>query len=102
MLLGGVLSSCPAARPPAGYFKSRNCLREVRSALSKSKPLSLVFDPERGGAPLETIKAEEVPDDELSAVFGGRPVIEWHRIKQFQLVSLKLLAEGLLREDCQL
>ena len=41
-----------------GYFKSPNCLREVRCAVTKGKPLSLVHDPVRGGASLEGIEAE--------------------------------------------
>ena len=94
----------------AGYFKSANCLREVKAAnsnpspspspnpnpnpnpnlthnpnqvkaaVTKAKPLSLVFDPVRGGAPLETIREVECPA-ELRDIFNGRSVIEWHRIK---------------------
>jgi len=79
----------------AGYFKSANCLREVKAAVEKAKPLSLVFDPVRGGAPLDTIRDEECPA-ELRGIFTGRNVIEWHRIKDFQLVSLKLLAAEML------
>jgi hypothetical protein len=79
----------------AGYFKSANCLREVKAAVEKAKPLSLVFDPVRGGALLDTIRDEECPA-ELRGIFDGRNVIEWHRIKDFQLVSLKLLAAEML------
>ena len=64
----------------AGYFKSANCLREAKAAVKKAKPLSLVYDPVRGGAPLQTIRDEECPD-ELRGVFNDREVIEWHRIK---------------------
>jgi len=78
-----------------GYFKSKNCLREARTAMQKVKPLALVFDPVRGGGTLKFIKEEECPV-ELKAIFEGRKIIEWHRIKDFQLVSLKLLAAELL------
>jgi hypothetical protein len=79
-----------------GYFKSANCLREVRSALSKDKPLSLVHDPVRGGASLEAIEAE-CPAEMRGDMFSRhRPVITFHRIKDFQMVSLRLLAEDLL------
>ena len=64
-----------------GYFKSGNCLREARASVAKSKPLSLVYDPVRGGAPLQTIREEECPTDLLGPIFDGRNVIEWHRIK---------------------
>ena len=79
-----------------GYFKSPNCLREVRCAVTKGKPLSLVHDPVRGGASLEGIEAEcpiEIRGDMFSP---HRPVITFHRIKDFQMVSLRLLAEDLL------
>ena len=79
-----------------GYFKSRNCLREVRATLEKQKPFCLVHDPDKGGAPLATIRDEECPSDMRGSIFDGRPVIQWHRIHEFQLVSLKLLAEQLL------
>ena len=82
-----------------GYFKSKNCLREVRCTVEKQKRITLVHDSAvylSTFMPLETIKADECPDDLRGPVFDGRTVIEWHRIKDFQLVSLKLLAEQLL------
>ena len=79
-----------------GYFKSPNCLREVRCAVTKGKPLSLVHDPVRGGASLEGIEAE-CPIEMRGDMFSPhRPVITFHRIKDFQMVSLRLLAEDLL------
>ena len=72
------------------------------------------------GAALETIKADECPAEMLGPVFRNREVIEWHpnptpnpnpipnpnpnpnqviewhRIKDFQIISLKLLAHQLL------
>jgi len=79
-----------------GYFKSGNCLREANCAVEKKKPITLVHDPVRGGAKLDFIRDEECPDELRGPVFNGRSVIEWHRIKDFQLVSLELLAEQLL------
>ena len=79
-----------------GYFKSPNCLREVRCAVTKGKPLSLVHDPVPGGASLEGIEAE-CPIEMRGDMFSPhRPVITFHRIKDFQMVSLRLLAEDLL------
>ena len=78
-----------------GYFLSMNCLRETHTAVAKAKPLALVHDPVRGGATLETIKANECPL-ELQGIFKDHKIIEWHRIKDFQVVSLKLLASELL------
>ena len=81
----------------ATQFKSFNCLRETRAALKKGKPITLVHDPVRGGASLQSIIMHECPSDLRVPVFEGREVIEWHRVKEFQLISLKLLAEELLR-----
>ena len=64
--------------------------------VEKKKPITLVHDPVRGGAKLDFIRDEECPDELRGSVFDGRSVIEWHRIKDFQLVSLKLLAQQLL------
>ena len=82
-----------------GYFLSKNCLREVDAAVGQKKPLCLVIDPVRGGAPLADLKAE-CRAELQTAIFGPpgmpRDIIVWHRIKDFQLVSLKLLAEKLI------
>jgi hypothetical protein len=77
-----------------GYLKSKNCIREVRASVEKTKPLTLVHDPVRGGATLEFIKEQECPPELLSIL--DAPVIEYHRIKDFQVVSLKQIAVDLL------
>ena len=45
------------------------------------KPLSLVHDPVRGGAPLQLMIDEECPVEMRGHVFDERPVITFHRIK---------------------
>ena len=82
-----------------GYFKSLNCLREARCTLDKGKPITLAHDSAtylESYMPLETIKRVECPDELRGPIFGGRDVIPWHRIADFQLVSLKMLSEQLL------
>ena len=80
-----------------GYFKSGNCLREAVASVEKAKPITLVHDPVKGGASREAIERDECTDALRPAIFvAGREVIEWHRVKDFQLISLKLLAEQLL------
>ena len=85
-----------------GYFKSINCLREVDCTVANDKHIALMHDPVKGGAPLEVIKEHECPEHLLGPIFmcpdgvTARPVITWHRIKDFQLVSLKLLTEQML------
>ena len=79
-----------------GYFKSRNCLREAHGTVERAKPIALVYDPVKGGEKLDVLRDAECPEELRTPIFGGRDVIEWHRIKDFQLVSLRLLAEQLL------
>jgi hypothetical protein len=52
-----------------GYFLSKNCLREARCTMERSKPLSLMHDPVRGGATLEAIIEEECPEEMRRYVF---------------------------------
>ena len=68
----------------AGYFKSRNCLREVRATLEQGKDVTLMADPEKGGAPLEVIKNEECPEELRGPVFDERGIVNWYRIADFQ------------------
>ena len=58
-----------------------DCLRVARTSVDKAKPLSLVHDPVRGGATLAFIKQHECPRELEDAIFGGRDVIEFLRIK---------------------
>ena len=69
---------------------------QVRAAVASSKPLALVHDPAKAGATLASIRDEECPVELRSDVFRNQTVIEWHRVKDFQQVSLKLLAERVL------
>ena len=66
--------------------------------MEKCKPIALAHDPATYLStymPLATIRDEECPT-ELRGIFNERDVIPWLRIQEFQLVSLKLLAEQLL------
>ena len=88
---------------PIVPHRSGNCLREVKHAVEKSKMLALVHDPVRGGATLESIKNDEC-EEGLQHIFKDpssptkdRKVIIWHRIMAFQEVSLKLLAQQIIR-----
>ena len=95
----------PCAVPPwqvvqffcsKGYFKSPNCLREVQATIKKGKRITLMADPEKGGAPLEVIKNEECPTDLRRLIFdvarpcesatprGGRNVILFFRKANLQ------------------
>eukprot|EP00966_Prymnesium_polylepis_P297622 6876567-Prymnesium_polylepis.1 len=90
-------SACMLLFLSRGYLLSRNCVREVDAAVDFDKPHILVWEAnaDRGGAPLETL-IQECPPELREPLFEGKPVIQWHRIADFQLISLKLIAEGLL------
>ena len=76
------------------YFFSASCLREVQSTLAEKKPIVLVHetDPKKGGVPLATLR-DECAAKNSSAVFDeGGEIIPWHRVADFQLLSLKMVA----------
>jgi len=69
---------------------------ELRAAVAKKKPLILVLemDANHGGVPLD-VHREECPEELREAVFSA-PIIPWHRLKDFQICSMRLLVEQLL------
>ena len=74
----------------------QNCLREIRSSLEQSKPIVLVqeADPAKGGATLQALR-DECPEDLQPAIFDNDwPLTIWYRIDEFQLISLKIIAEA--------
>ena len=56
---------------------------------------ALVHDPAHGGISPEEPRLE-CPEKYREFVFSGRTVITWHRICEFQRLSLKLIAEQML------
>ena len=81
------------------YFGSRNCLKEIVASIEQGKPLVLVHEQQedKGGGPLEILKAECRDDQMREAIFDGRTPIAWHRIYHFQNLTLKLIATEMLR-----
>ena len=92
------LTPAPSA---AGYFTSRNCLREVRATEARELPVLLVHekDVHKGGLPIEA-SVDECPDELRGFVFGKvnarRQVLVWHRVTAFQLCTLKEIARTVL------
>ena len=80
------------------YFGSRNCLKEIVASIEQGKPLVLVHEQQedKGGGPLEMLKAECRNDEMREAIFNGRTPIAWHRISHFQNLTLKLIATEML------
>jgi hypothetical protein len=81
-----------------GYFMSKNCLREVVGTLEQNKPYLFVHeaDPAKGGGPLEELRLELQNKVHRKQLFDGRRVTVWHRIHDFQVVSLQQIAEDML------
>ena len=97
-----------------GYFGSRNCMIELRSSVTKEKPIIALMEPEakHGGLTRARIEEQLVEADQryekwgfdddgprsttlMEALFATQP-IEWNRIGAFQDVTLRLIAERLL------
>ena len=98
-----------------GYLESKNCARELTSAVRQGKPLIALLDPEakHGGMSLLEVRKEleaistrypgwcfprGTPEGaELAAsLLDKEPVIEWNRIGVFQDISMRVVAERVL------
>jgi len=85
-----------------GYFASRNCLREVEAITSQRKPVILVLeaDEAKGGLTIEQAMLEcpEKYRDYLFKHSDGQPRLpyRWHRVREFQMRSLCLIASEML------
>jgi hypothetical protein len=98
-----------------GYFQSKNCMIELRSSVVKKKPILALVDSDasRGGLTqdlvrLQLLEAEKsytkwsFDDDpraeELFATLFADEPVEWNRLGVFQAVTLRLIAERVLRD----
>ena len=89
-----------------GYFKSANCLREMRATMAQSKPVVLVHEADegKGGEPLESMMSQ-CPMELRGFIFGNsssattppREIIRWHRVTPFQISSLLRIAAGVVQ-----
>ena len=87
-----------------GFFFSANCRKEVAATLSNGNPIILLreTDPNRGGAPMDQLVAD-CPDEWRREIFvPHRPVIPWFRVKEFKLVSLKMIVSSMLLHQSKL
>jgi len=92
-------SGCVLLFLSKGYLISHNCLRETRRALHMRLPLCFVWeaDDAKGGAPLRYLRDHECPQDLVEVIFkDNEKIIQWHRVIEFQLLSLKKIAEAAL------
>lgn len=83
-----------------GYFESANCRRELAHAVATSKPMLAVHEHncQRGGAPLHVFREQS---HEFPAILENVLIISWHRVAEFQDLSLKLIAAAVLHASPQ-
>ena len=58
-------------------------------------------DEAKGGAPIEMLAAELQDETQCRDLFDGRRITTWHRVKEFQLVSLLQIAQDMLKDRQQ-
>lgn len=83
------------------YYASFNCQREIAAAKRLDLPLVRVHETDRNknGTPLATLKqaaSRRLSRQHTDFLFAGGEVVPWHRLKDFQLASLAMIAEQLL------
>ena len=92
-------SQCVLLFLSRGYFFSKACLIELDSTLQERKHLALVHeaDTTRGGEPLDALRAAcESRRPDAVSIFDEHRIIPWHRVADFQLLSLQLVAQELV------
>lgn len=84
------------------YMTSRNCLRELRAAVEKKKPIIFVIetDKQHGGVPLDVHRRDCPPD--LVQALDEHPILPWHRAKIYLAVSMRLIVESLLQTEVKI
>jgi len=99
-----------------GYFVSKNCMRELTSAVRMDKPIVALLEPDavHGGLSIEQVRTQLFEAEQrfrewgfgegtpggaalCDALFALSP-IEWNCIGPFQRMTLRLIAEQLLPE----
>ena len=84
-----------------GYFRSANCLREVKAAIDQKKPVILVLESdERHGAQSLSDLLLQCPPEHLDELFDRRDCIPWLRESLLQRASLQMIAEAILLCGC--
>lgn len=102
-----------------GYFQSKNCMRELTTAVRMHKPLIALLEPDakRGGLSIDQIRTQLVEAEQSYPIWGfdalaprgsamfealfAREPIEWNRIGEFQDITMRLTAERALPVNVQ-
>ena len=78
-------------------------LRELDATFEHKKPYFIMHeaDEDRGGMPLLVLRKdfESVRPDAATKLFSdSTPIITWHRVQDYQLMSLRMIAELVVHE----
>ena len=108
-------SSVVLALTTMSYMRSKNCIIELQSAVRREKPLIMLVEdnPDQGGLTTAAVEAELTSSDvryqdwgldnegprgsHLARALQASPAIEWSRLSPFQDVTMRLIAEELLK-----
>ena len=87
-------SQCVLLFYSSGYFFSRPCQREITFALDAKKPLVVVHEVDlwHGGQSLEELRRAAAAVFDTTILFE-REIYTWHRVHDFQLLTLKKIAQ---------
>ena len=96
VFLAGAFDADGSAR--SDYMRSANCVRELRTAVAKARPMIFVLetDPQHGGVSME-VHRRDCPS-ELRHVLDGEqhPIVPWYRARAFLAVSMRLILSRVL------
>ena len=87
-------------REQSDYFRSKPCQQELARAQADDVPVVFVLetDPQHGGISLEAHRHEcAVHCPQLLPFLDGSKVVEWHRVRAYQDISLKLVLQEVLQ-----
>ena len=79
------------------YFGSPNCMREVCASKEANLPLVRVHESDmtKASASLAVLR-EACPGEHHDCLFDGGPIVEWCRVRDFQLVALAQIGQQLV------
>ena len=83
------------------YLDSRNCRREIETAIQHRLPLVRVHDSDttKNGTPLASLRrtaTQRLSQRNSEYVFDEGQIVPWHRVSEFQVLALALIAEQTL------
>jgi len=85
------------------YFKSKNCVREVKAAVQKEKPITVIFESDENLENSKVIKdmldecIQYLPE-EMNYIFAEEPILWLNSSLHFTIESMKMTVARLLQK----